>query len=217
MKRGDNESMEMYVNRFDACVAKYVHQKDIRSAQDYQQWALLLIQNAKMTPDSRNSLTFQLTSGAAIHNHIKTSVTMTGDIELAKKAVKAISKAADTGADADAAGAIEEVQQIIKDIELAIKKAEQQTVPAISFADAIVAIKQIKVTPKPISVSTMLAGQTGRASVDGPTRSIRKNSIKDLKARTRCRACGKMGHWFRDNTDCLMKTEGLRIKDDEPP
>lgn len=64
--RTKKETPEAYANRFDAKVARYVPQRSDRNSYNDPQWALLLIQNANSSADTRHSLTFQLTTGAAM-------------------------------------------------------------------------------------------------------------------------------------------------------
>lgn len=61
-----NEDPETYANKFGASIAKYIHQKNNRDPSDDHQWALLLHQNANQTAETRNSITFTLTKGAAM-------------------------------------------------------------------------------------------------------------------------------------------------------
>lgn len=57
-KRGANETTESYANKFEAKVAKYVHQKNVRNTTDDQQRALQLLKNGKLSTNTRNSVTF---------------------------------------------------------------------------------------------------------------------------------------------------------------
>lgn len=53
----------------------------------------------------------------------------------------------------------------------------------------------------------MIAGQSNSLGVN---KSIKKRSrIDDIKARTRCMACGKQGHWYKDVSSCadIMKAK----------
>lgn len=68
-QKKSQETTEAYANRFEASVARYVHQKNNHIAQEDQRWALLLLQNARLSPDTRNSIMFQLTSGAALRQN----------------------------------------------------------------------------------------------------------------------------------------------------
>lgn len=60
------ECPEEYANRFDAKLDTYIHQKPFENDSNDQRWAIFLVQNANLTPDTTNSLTFQLNTGGAM-------------------------------------------------------------------------------------------------------------------------------------------------------
>lgn len=66
--RENKEPMEVYTNKFDANLSRYIDQKKTRTPTEDQKWELLLLQNGKLTPDSKKALTFQLTTMAAMRN-----------------------------------------------------------------------------------------------------------------------------------------------------
>lgn len=63
-KSGSNETTESYANKLE--VEKYVHHTNKITTTDDQKSAMLLIQDANLSPDTLNSVTFPLTAGAAI-------------------------------------------------------------------------------------------------------------------------------------------------------
>lgn len=57
---------KVFVNRFDGAVGKYINHTGNTDDQNGEQWAVLLIKNANLTPDTRKAVTFQLTTRAVV-------------------------------------------------------------------------------------------------------------------------------------------------------
>lgn len=207
--RQTNETPETYANRFDAKVATYVHQKSDKNSSSDQQWALLLIQNAKLTPDTRNSITFQLTTGAAMRKHPITTLTTTIHTSILQELIRAHQET-NSATDEIARNTTQEtIGRIIHEIIDIVNKQTAENIPTITFAEAISVLRQVKISTEHAPVSTLLAK---RPTDDYYTNAPRKRSrIEQIKATTKCIACGKVGHWFKDNPRCLHIIE-LRNK-----
>lgn len=75
--------------------------------------------------------------------------------------------------------------------------------PSITFPEAVVALKQIKVSDEG---KRNIGGMFARWEVD-VRRPRKRSKLDEIKKRTKCLGCGKVGHWFRDSPACttLMK------------
>lgn len=202
-KRDEYEDTESYANKFEALVAKYVHQKNRRSPSDDQQWALLLLQNANLTADTLNSITFQLTAGAAMRkpNHSSMSVqVLVSDVQILNDALRLTRNEVTTEA---RNAAIITLQHHFDDLKKRAEETTKTETPTISFSEAVCALKQVHITPK--NKGSMIATNLAEPGI---TKTIRKRSrIDEIKARTKCMACGRQGHWFKDNDECAKKME----------
>lgn len=213
-RRSPKETAEAYACRFESNVAKYVHQKSVRSARDDQQWALLMIQNANLSADTYNALTFQLTTMAA-HDHAakKTKTFAEIDTQTCKKVIetiKAVEQAPNMG---EVRKIFQENIEHLATLRKRTNEAEEAESPTIQFSDAVAALRQAHVdTSSP--VSTMLATQSTQPQAQRPAK---RSRIDELKERTKCLACGNKGHWFKDRPDCLreMNNRGEKKKDNE--
>lgn len=215
-KREKNEDPGMYANKFEARIAKYVHQKNTRSPSDDQQWALLLLQNADLTADTRNSITFQLTTGAAMRK-VQDTPTM---IDVDKRNIEALRSAIK---EADAAETQEETAEAMKlmkqhmeDIENRAERDKITQTPNISFSEAANALKKVQITKQLTpTCTTMMARRMREPEELGYENPIRKRArIEEIKGRTKCMACGLPGHCFKDNPRCMrMMDEKLASRD----
>lgn len=66
--RNKSETTEAFANRFDGGVARYITHTVNTDDRNGKQWAVLLIQNANLTPDTGNEGTFQLTTRAVVRS-----------------------------------------------------------------------------------------------------------------------------------------------------
>ena len=60
--RSELQTPEQFANRFNAAVARFSNQTDTLTSRESKLFAVLLIRNAKLTSDSLNALTLQLTT-----------------------------------------------------------------------------------------------------------------------------------------------------------
>lgn len=91
---------------------------------------------------------------------------------------------------------------------------ERET-PTIKFADDVATIKKITIQI-PMKEPTLYANITLRDSDNQNKRSQEqeyahpnkiRTRIEDIKARTKCMACGRVGHWFKDRPECAHEMQ----------
>lgn len=51
-------------HRYKNCIARYINHSAVRHARDDQQWAVMLLKKAMLTPDTLNAITIQMAVGA---------------------------------------------------------------------------------------------------------------------------------------------------------
>lgn len=161
----------------------------------------MLLQNADLTADTRNSIIFQLTTGAALrkgHDIPKL-------VEVDKEDIRAIShavKETETATTKEAmTAAIESMKGNIGAIENRAARVASEQTPSILFSEAANAIKQVKITKEPAPEnSTFLSKRSFEPETE--YNPMKRTRLDEIKARTKCMACGRLGHWFKDNPRC---------------
>lgn len=208
-RRQKNETPDTFANRFDGKVAEYVHQSNDKYSSNDQQWALLMLQNANLTPDTRNSITFQLTTGAAMRDGtVSKSI-----IHLHSTMLTALTRAyerADTTTDLEThPDAMEELKSVIQEIKETMDTQRKEDIPTIKFSEAVSVLRQVKVTTEHTpEATTMMAKRAPEHQEENNPR--KRSRIEQLKTNTKCLACGRQGHWYKDNPKCLriMESKG---------
>lgn len=146
-KRDAHEDSETYANKFEARVSKYGHQKNTRSPLDDQQWALLLLQNANLTADTRNSITFQLTTGAAMRKEDTTTNTMQVSLAEINEISRTLAEAQTADTSEERNDAADALKERIGRLEKRIQESNKAETPTISFYEAVCALKQVHIAP----------------------------------------------------------------------
>lgn len=84
-------------------------------------------------------------------------------------------------------------------IQKQLAHAENDQTPQITFSEAVAAVKEIKeaIIQEPLT-ATMTAK---RISTEDGQRTVKRSRIEELKGRTRCRVCSKVGNWYKDNPE----------------
>lgn len=208
--RHKNETPETFANRFDAKVAEYVHQRSDKHSSNDQQWALLMLQNANLTPDTLNSITFQLTTGAAMRKNPVSPTTFSIQGTTLNDLTKAYKQIEASTEQAVRETALANMGKAIQEINTVVEAQPTEEVPTITFAEAVSVLRQVKVTTDQIAESTTMLAKRGADNNDTPF-SRKKSRIDQIKSNTKCLACGRVGHWFKDNPRCL------RIMDNRNP
>lgn len=62
-----SETPDVFAIRYKACVARYINQSTTAHSVDYRQWEVKLLRNAMLTPDTLNSITFQVTANVSLN------------------------------------------------------------------------------------------------------------------------------------------------------
>lgn len=115
-----------------------------------------------------------------------------------------------------------EVRSIKTDLENAIRKIEtlakpvvvyeKQFFPRLSLDETIMSLKEIKSQATTPGMDTekgvggaLLSKRTELPTQSYGQRKAKRFNSKAAKDKPPCRSCGKLGHWWRDNSECLEK------------
>lgn len=99
-------------------MAIYVYHKNVFSPEEDQQWVQIMVQNDNLTPDTQRSVTFQLTSVAAIRKDANSDI----NVRITKKEMKSIIHAVNT---ASGSTDIEEIKKLLAEIKPKIEGAKK--------------------------------------------------------------------------------------------
>lgn len=133
-----NESAQTFVRKFEAKVARFVNQKNASSQADCEQWELLLSKNSKLTAETGNDITFQLTTTASMWKSSHQPTT----IEFSSKVIDKFIRKLEKDETRTIVKKIGEARVIIIEIKKrSIDAGDQPQV--IKFSEAINALKQV--------------------------------------------------------------------------
>lgn len=232
-QRSNTESAPDYVSRFSGAVAEYVNQTNELNQFANRQFSILMLRNARLTPNTMNAVTFQLGTTANSKEH----ESKTTEIILNQGEIATIMQMVTDGAGTSA------VEGIIAKLISATKKIEEDSNSMFSMEEAAQSLAQVKIEGRTYMDNTMqqtsehgiprtsfFGKRSYERSFDRHQSSVgngRAERLKKIKADSKCRACGKMGHWFRDRRECLDKmmdndfargdVSGARAVNDESP
>ena len=184
-QRTSDESPSTFAVRFSSAVAAYANQTVELNENTSRQFAVLMLRNANLSPDTLNSLLFQLTT-----NITRRPRQHTARVELTKQELDAMLCDAAGVTSSDGKTAQEKMTVARK----AITKIEQDSSPVFTLDDARASLSQV--IGDKATVKTSMLGRRSMAGGD------RFGHIKKMKSESTCRACGKVGHWYRDNEEC---------------
>lgn len=155
-KRKSSEMPEVFANRYKACIARYINQSSASHQGDDQQWAVMLLRNAMLTPDTLNAITFQLTAGASRPKN----QTVTLDANLVKDLATTVMSAANGEGPPDFSNLTSVVKQQCGMLLSSAERSLSDTSPSITIAAALAALRKVRVTTQVESrapVATMMA------------------------------------------------------------
>lgn len=75
-KRKHHETPEVFENLYKISISLYINQSTLSHRGDDQQWAVMILRNAIITPDMLNAITFQLTAASSIAKQQDHSITL---------------------------------------------------------------------------------------------------------------------------------------------
>lgn len=168
---------------------------------DDQKWTLRLLQNANFSPDTRNSVTFQLTASATMRKGEagKSSILVrASDIQWI---AHAFTKCEGSDEIQDCKVFLGEIAGHVKELATRAEDVVDDDAPVIMFSEKIGTLKQLKVAYKTRKMSHTLMERKGNDYDTGQIK--KKNKLEDIKLHTKCLACGRTGHWFRENERCV--------------
>lgn len=203
-KRRPSETADVFANRYKACIARYVNQTTVSSPGSDKQWAVMLLRNAMLSPDTLNAITFQLTTGASTSSSRDHTMSIDATkVQVAMDAIVTITEADDMDA---AKQILSDVKPLCMSMLASAKRALQNSSPTITLADALAALRQVKISTagdhRRAPAATMMT-RTIDARAQDPA--AKRRRIDDLKKGTLCFGCGKPGHWFKDRKACLQE------------
>lgn len=156
-----------------------------------------VVAECHLSPDKGNSVTLQLTAGDAMWKE----GCATWSISVHKSDVFIVVAAFSACAESEAATTCKDVLAAVavKMNELTPKEkvAVRESAPTITTVAVVAALEEFNVSEEPGKQKNTSMVKFIRDRDVGRAR--KKSMLDDLKARTKCLACGKHGHWFRQN------------------
>lgn len=142
--RRQNESTNSYANRFDRAVAKYVPHTGNADELEGEQCATLLLENAKLTADTRKSISFQLATSAAVRRQAEVSILIRYRREDVEELIISIEKS-QTRENVEAiVSTFNEISTTMRRVKIGILTDQEQDAATITPEDFLAAIRQVR-------------------------------------------------------------------------
>lgn len=142
-KRREKEAPEVFATRYQASFAHYVNQSSVSHHGDDKQWAIMLLRNATLTPDTLKSVTFQLITGSSGEPEKSALVTMetSAILELTATIISATDEA-DYVELRNTVGRLKESSQVLH---ATVNRSREDSTPTITLNKELAAVLQVKV------------------------------------------------------------------------
>ena len=196
IRKGDEQPAD-FVSRFKGAVARYVNHTAGIDESTSRQFAVMLIRNAQLTADNANTVSLQL----VMLSQAKEKAVKTVRIELPLQSVTELTKTSSISEASSSEGTTELKKDVRISVRSALDAAVKKAASAVnvdtvmfSLDEAIDAVAQVKLELSDIAHArgSMLGKHTAADA------HMEDRRTADIKSRTRCRACKKIGHWFQD-------------------
>ena len=191
--RNESETPEQFANRFNAAVARFSNQTGTPSRKESNHFAVVLIRNAKLTPDSLNALTFQLTTQNKDLAQYEIEVQI--PISRLQNIVEAMRYAIDHREDKPN-NHMNLIRNEAEGIEMIIENANSDDNRLFTLNQAVATLSQVKVDTRVATQHTMLG-----------KRKFGFDNKESAKRNSSCLFCGEHGHWYRDRKHVLTGLE----------
>lgn len=230
--RKNGEDVAIYARRFQSLALDYLNHCDaIAAEQDSQNFAMLLLENANIPSSVYSAVVTQLVSAATARqtdDNGKIYIISKGALHDTLSKLETIEQSHSTQGedttvqDSPDIQCLPELQAIKKVIQNAINKnnrheKEDRASFRVTLDDAVEALADVKVDDnrdtdaiKLKTNGTMMGKRSYNDSNDNSLKKFPRNTRNKIhipngegpKARTRCRACGKPNHWYKD-PECI--------------
>ena len=198
--RNRKESPHNFANRFNGKVAMYVNQTTKLTDITSRQFAITLLRNASLNTTTLNALMFQLTAkageankGVKLINHCIN----TDQCGLLTTFIDKENKEGSTNYEA-----IKVISTQMKG--LVAKSESDHVITMFTIEDATEYLAQIKEMSDEHDEAQTKSAMLGKRIMEQDP-GTRTERIKRMKEDSLCKGCGKSGHWYKDNPDCLEK------------
>lgn len=189
-ERESKESPAEYVVRFNSALARYANQSGSIDQRASRQFATLMIKNAKLSPDTLNSVMFQLSTQSSIDNISNKCTT----VSISSKNMEILIKYVRTAEEDDV------------DVGKVMKKAKELCPNQLSTEEFSLtteqtaeAISQLKVETKAENLIVQQSSMIGSMN------------IREKRPGGRpCFVCGKEGHFWREEPSCRERMKMAR-------
>lgn len=184
-ERKPAETPSQYASRFCGAVARYHNESgNIGHVMD-RQFAILMLRNAKLSQDTFNSIVLRLNTVAeksvVRHDHI---VVITE--HFLDNLSKVLSGSMNDVLIDDCVDQVDKLKKRIK-----VTKSLNFTTQDVSSA-----LSQVDERNAPSTMTSMIGKRFEK---------IQERGAKRGRSEFPCRVCGKIGHWYRDNSECRDK------------
>lgn len=213
--RNEGESVPKFVNRFKGTVARYVNQTAELNAFANRQFAILILRNAKLSPGTMNSVTFQLTTNASSSSAGIMTVDLTLEEGDAKMILSMLKEDVTTASSENSLRG----KDLIKRMESLVFDSSGSGGCMFTLEESAQSLSQVESEALHDEVTKSKASMLGKRHQESQAPQGRWDRIRKMKAESKCKACGEAGHWFRDRKECIdkMKSNDLarRVDDTE--
>ena len=194
----------MYSNRYTDTVARYVNQTSELTELTSRQFAATMLRNAKLTPDTLNSLMFQLTT--------KISNKMAGAKSIQIKIRDTDAHAINVfmkGSNVQGTPNFDVIDNLSNNISALITRSKAEcNISVIGMHETAQSLAQVRVVAEGSTQEIVTRGSMLGKRTSGYDSQQRVERIKKIKSETRCKGCDEIGHWYRDQSECIEKVRG---------
>lgn len=195
--RKSDETPTCYANRFYSLVARYSIQTGDLDKSINRQFAVLMIENARLSNDTRSSLIFKLTTEC--HTQLAPAC-ITIPVQLFARVMAGLQEPNATTN-----------KTLIEELEVLYKKAmnnHDRTGSSFGIENVSATLRQVTISPD-LPTQPSSAPRIQQTSLLGK-RSNDDNRKRFVKKSAGCSVCGDQTHWWKDNDKCRNIVEKKR-------
>lgn len=216
--RHNNESPIVFARRFKGLASLYLNNcHSGNTIQDSQLFAMILLQNAKLPETTMNHLILQLISESTTKgsSHISENVTLS-EVKV-KSIMHSTANIASTLAQehADISICQQMINQTSEDLRIILELHDKRTkefknIPNLTLNAAARAVSEISVNLTDGSEKSLHGTMLGKRVIHHQPEPSSNNKRRipigeGPKANSNCKACGKKGHWWKDQPACVAE------------
>lgn len=203
--RNEEEQPSDFVNRFKGAVAMYVNHTGRMDDATNRQFCIMLIRNAQLPADTGNSVTLQLVMLSQSKNQKSNNVSIEMQSNDLKNLINIFTRTESSASQSATVLDPATKERISSLFSNALQKNQNEigmNTVMFTLDDAFDAVSQVKLentdsTSVPVPIRSSMLGKRNLDQMLSE-----EDRLKELKSRTKCRACRKIGHWYDDREEC---------------